>query len=89
AGINEQAALDASSAGLLHAAPVSERLGHQAPGRNGNNGLVKILHLDRVQRDVDDIAVGAHLRHLDPVADPQHVVAGQLHTGYERQQGVF
>jgi hypothetical protein len=48
-----------------------------------------ILHLDGVQRDVHHVAVGTHLRHLDPVADPQHIVAGQLHAGDERQQRVL
>ncbi len=89
AGIDEQAALDPPSAGLLHAAPVAEGFGHQAPGRDRDDGLVEILHLDRVQGDVHHIAVGADLGHLDPVADPQHVVAGQLHAGDERQQGVL
>ncbi|MNP06772.1 hypothetical protein D3C76_987690 [compost metagenome] len=42
-----------------------------------------------MQRDVHHIAVGTDLWHLDPVADPQHVVAGQLHAGDERQQGVL
>ena len=83
AGINKQAALDPAPAGLLHAAPVLERLGHQAPGRNRDNGLVEILHLDGVQGDIDHITVGTHLRHLDPVADSQQVVAGQLHAGHK------
>ena len=48
-----------------------------------------ILHLDRVQGDVHHVAIGADLGHFDPVADPQHVVAGQLHAGDERQQGVL
>ncbi|MNV30698.1 hypothetical protein D3C71_1219770 [compost metagenome] len=42
-----------------------------------------------MQGDVHHIAVGAHLGHFDPVADPQHVVAGQLHAGDERQQRVL
>ena len=42
-----------------------------------------------MQGDVHHIAVGADLGHLDPVADPQHIVAGQLHAGDERQQGVL
>ncbi|MNJ14976.1 hypothetical protein D3C77_92140 [compost metagenome] len=89
AGVDEQAALDPPPARLLHAAPVLERLGHQAPGGDGDDGLVEILHLDRVQGNVHHIAIGADLGHLDPVADPQHVVAGQLHAGDERQQGVL
>ena len=87
--VNKQAALDPPSARLLHATPVLERLGHQAPGRNRDNGLVEILYFDRVQGDIDDITIGTDLRHLDPVADPQQIVAGQLHTGHERQQGIL
>ena len=53
-----------------------------------NNSRV-VLHLDRVQRDVHHIAIGADLGHLDPVADVEHVVAGELHAGDERQQCVL
>ena len=88
-GVDEQAALDPPATRLLHAAPVAERLGHQPPGRDRDDGLVEILHLDRVQGDVHYITVGTDLGHLDPVADPQHVVAGQLHAGDEGQQGVL
>ena len=48
-----------------------------------------VLHLDGVQGDVHHVAIGADLWHFDPVADAQHVVAGQLHAGDERQQGVL
>ena len=83
AGVDIQTALDTAPARSLHAAPVLERLGHQAPGGDGDDGLVEILHLDRMQGDVHHIAIRADLGHFDPVADPQHVVAGQLHTGDE------
>ena len=88
-GVDEQAALDAPPARLLHAPIVAERLAHQAPGGDGDDGLVEVLHLDRVQGDVHHIAVGADLGHLDPVAHVQHVVAGELHAGDERQQCVL
>ncbi|MCY1530449.1 hypothetical protein D9M68_656350 [compost metagenome] len=42
-----------------------------------------------MQRDVFHEAVGVGLRHLDPVADAQHVVAGQLGAGHQRQQCVL
>ncbi len=84
-----QAALDAAATGLLHAAPVLERLGHQAPGGDADDGLVEVLHFDGVQGDVHHVAIGAHLGHFDPVAHAQHVVAGQLNAGDERQQGVL
>jgi len=45
AGVDEQAAFDASPSGLLHAAPVLERLGHQAPGRDRDDGLVEVLYV--------------------------------------------
>ena len=89
AGVDKQAAFDAPPAGGLHAAPVLERFGHQAPGGDGDDGLVEVLHLDRVQGDIHHVAIRANLRHFDPVANPQHVVAGQLHAGDERQQGVL
>ena len=89
AGVDVQAALDTAPTGGLHATPVLERLGHQAPGGDGDDGLVEVLHLHRVQGDIHHIAIGADLGHFDPVTDAQHVVAGQLHTGDERQQGVL
>lgn len=74
---------------LRASAGVAERLAHQAPGGDGDDGLVEVLDLDRVQGDIHHIAVGPGLGHLDPVADVEHVVAGQLHAGDERQQGVL
>jgi hypothetical protein len=44
--------------------------------------------LHRVQRDVDDVAVRAELRHLDPVADADQVVVRELHARDQRQQRV-
>lgn len=41
AGIDEQAALDAPPARGLHAAPVFERFGHQAPGGDGDDGFIE------------------------------------------------
>ena len=89
AGIDLQRALDAPPARLAHAAPVAVALAHQAPGGDGGDGLVKVLHLHGVQRNVDHVAVSAHLRHLYPVAQAQHVVGRQLHAGGERQDGVL
>ncbi|MNZ58544.1 hypothetical protein D3C78_765560 [compost metagenome] len=87
--IDEQAAFDPPAARLLHATVVAERLAHQPPGGDRDNGLVEVLHLNRVQGDIDHIAIGADLGHFDPVADVQHVVTGELHAGDERQQGVL
>ena len=88
-GVQRQCALDAARAGFAHAAPVAVAFAHQAPGGDGGDGLVPVLHLDGMQRHVHHLAVGAHLRHLDPVAGAQHVVAGELHAGREGQDGVL
>gem|GEM_PF-6884004 len=42
-----------------------------------------------MQGDVDDVAVGVQLGHLDPVADAQHVVGIQLNRRHQRQDGVL
>src|SRR5690606_10006686 len=86
--IQPQAALDTPPARFLHAAPVLEAFADQPVRRYGGESFVPVLHLDGVQRDVDDIAVGTDLRHFDPVADPQHIVGGELHAGDKRKQGV-
>ena len=88
-GINRQRAANAAPAGLEHAAPVLEAVAHQPPGRDGGDGFVKVLHLDSVQRNVGDKAIGADLGHLDPVAHAQHVVAAQLHASDKGQDGVL
>ncbi len=72
-----------------HAAPVLVAVAHQPPGGNGGDGLVPVLHLHRVQRDVDHEAIGADLGHLYPVAHAQHVVGAQLHAGHEGHDGVL
>ena len=58
-------------------------------GRNGGDRLVPVLDLHRVESDFDDVAVRAVLRHLDPVADADHVVAGDLYAGHYRQDRVL
>ena len=76
-------------AGLGHAAPVLERVGDQSVGRDRGDRLVPVLDLDRGERDLDHVAVGAVLGHLDPVADPNHVVAGELDAGHEAEDRVL
>ena len=49
------------------------------------DGLVPVLDLDRVERDVDDVAIRSVLRHLDPVTHVDHVVAGDLDAGDEER----
>ena len=87
--IQIQRALDPPPTGLGHAAPVLVALRDQPPGRHGDDGLVEVAHLDRVQGDIDHVAVGTRTGHGDPVAHPQHVVGGQLHAGDETQDGVL
>ena len=41
---------DPPAAGLLHPAPVLERIAGQDERRNGRNRIVEILYLDRIQR---------------------------------------
>lgn len=69
-----QCPFDTSSTGDLHTPPVLERIGNQRIRRNGGNGLVKVLHLDRGQGNFDDIAIGPVFIESDPIADPYHVV---------------
>ena len=49
--------------------------------RNITDRLVEVLDFHRVERNVDHIAIGVHPGHFDPVADPQHILRGQLHAG--------
>ncbi len=87
--IQIQAALDAPAAAFLHAAPVLERIRDKALCRDAGDGLVPVLHLDGMQRDIDHVAVGIELRHLHPVADADQVVGGDLYAGHQRKQGVL
>src|SRR3990167_8473241 len=82
-GVQPDASLDAPAAGLLHAAPVLETFRDQAPGRYCGDRIVPVLNLDRMQCDIDDIAIRANLRHLNPVSDAKHVVRGELEAGYK------
>jgi len=82
-------ALDATAAGLRHATPVLHGIADQRIGGNGGDGLVPVLNLDRRQRDVDHVAVGAVLGHLDPVANRHHVVGGDLYTRHETENRVL
>ena len=87
--VQVDAALDAPPTRLRHAPPVAERIRNQALGGDVGDRLVPVLHLDRVQGNVDHAAVHPDLRHLNPVAHPHHVVRAELHTGHQRQQGIL
>ena len=41
-----------------------------------------------MQRDIHHVAVGAVLRHLDPVSDPDHVLGGELDARDQRQDRI-
>ncbi|CPJ25297.1 Uncharacterised protein [Bordetella pertussis] len=87
--VQPQGALDAPPARLEHVAVVAVAFGKQLVGGHGGHRVVPVLHLDGMQRDVLDEAVGVDLRHLDPVADAQHVVGRELGAGHQRQQRVL
>ena len=88
-GINVQAALNASSAGGRHAAPVDKGVGDQRPRRNGRNRIIEIAHFHGGQADIRHRAVGTVFRHLQPVAELEHIVGGKLDTRYKSKYRVF
>ena len=73
--------LDPAAARILHPAPVFERFADQGIGGDGGDGLIPVLHLDRRQRHVEHIAVGAVFGHFDPVAARDHAVDRKLDAG--------
>ena len=70
--VNVEAARDASSARLRHAAPVGERTGNQRVSGDGGDGVVPVLHLHGGEVDFQDVAIGG--THHNPVADAEHIV---------------
>ncbi len=82
-------ALDASPTALLHAAPVTVGRVEQFVCRDGRDRLVPVLDLDRVERDVEHVAVRIVGRHLDPVPLFHQVVGVDLEAGDEREQRVL
>ena len=88
-GVDVEAAFDAAAAGGRHAAPVFKRVGDQRPGWNGGDGVVPVAYLDRGEADIDHRAVGAVLRHLQPVAKLEHIVGRELDTGHQTEDRIF
>lgn len=88
-GVDVEAALNAAAAGGRHPAPVFKRVGDQRPGRNGGDGVVPVAYLDRGEADIDHRAVGAVLRHLQPVAKLEHIVGRELDTGHQTKDRIF
>lgn len=81
-GIDIQAALNAATTGGGHPAPVDEGVGDQRPRWDGGDGVIEVAHFNGSQADVRHRAVGAVFRHLQPVAELEHVVGGKLNTGH-------
>ena len=50
--------------------------------------LIPVLDFHRVERNVDDVAVGMSLGHFDPVPDPDHIVGHDLNASHQRQDRV-
>ncbi len=78
--IDVQRAFDAPPAGVAHAAPVLERIADERIRWDRRNRLVPVLHLHRRQRNINHIAVGTILGHLDPVAQMDHIVRRYLNA---------
>ncbi len=87
--VDHQRAHDPSAARFRHPAPVAETFINKPVRGDGSDGLVEILHLHRVQCDVDDVAIGVELRHLDPVAQADHVIGADLNRGDQREDRVL
>ena len=63
-----------ASSAFLHSPPVLERGRDERVRRDHGQGVVPVADLDRVEGYLLDIAVGAAVGHLDPVAEPDHIV---------------
>ena len=57
-----------ASVTLLHAYPVLERLIDERLGRDCNDGIIEVTHLDRGKRHIFHITVHTRLFHRNPVA---------------------
>src|SRR5690606_15232998 len=76
------------STSLKHPAPVLEAVIKKLVGRHNGGCGIPVLDGHRRERDVQHIAIGTDLRHLDPVAHPHEVVVRQLYACNEGEQGV-
>ena len=64
--IEIERALYPPPAGFFHGPPVSEGLGDQFANGDGGDGVVLVLHIDRVEGDFDDLAIGMLAGRLYP-----------------------
>ena len=86
--VDVDGALDSPASRFFHASPVFERTGDEGVSGNRGNGLVEIPYHDRCQGHVDNVAVGAEIGDLDPVADTHHLVGGELYSRDETENGI-
>ena len=87
--VDVDGALDAPATRLGHAAPVLERIADQRIGGDRGYRHVPVLHLDRGQRDIQNITVGTVFRHFYPVTACHHAVCGELDAGDESEDGIL
>ncbi len=87
--VDGEGALDAAAAAFAHPPPVAKGGRDQLIGRDGGDGLVPVLHPHGGQGNIDDIAVGAVLGHLDPVPLPHQIHGGDLHPGHQAENGIL
>ena len=87
--VHVQIAPDPAPARLGHEAPVPKPVAAERMGGNRGDRLVPVLDFHRVESDFDDVSVSTEFRHLDPVADPDHVVGGDLYAGHHRENRVL
>ena len=88
-GIDVQAALNATTAGGRHPAPVFKRIRDQRPGGDRGDSVIPVAHFYRRQADINNRAIGAVFWHLQPVAEFEHVVGGKLDPGHQAKNRVF
>jgi len=78
-----QATLNTTHALIRHTAPVFKTVTDEGIGGYSGNSFVEVPDFNGGEVNLNHIAVGTILWHANPVTDPNHVVAGNLNTGYQ------
>ena len=78
-----------TSVTLLHAYPVLERLIDERLGRDSNDGIIEVTHLDRGKRHIFHITVHPRLFHRNPVAFVKHVIRGQTNACHQSGDSIL